>query len=246
MLDSFWVQQSITAVVGTALVFFAVRHQRHHGSLWTWPRFTAAGLLVMGIGLPALFGLPSVLLYRDGPGPWVFWHELRSPATLVLATTLVSILSAYGVLVWQVVRGRWLASLSSRQFLIGALCVFAGLRFAYLLSVEIDPILDPKRMWDLATTAADQGWPEGLVYPQKQRILPYFLPLATIFGDSSTVYELSNLLVSVSSATILFVLARRWYGENAARGALLLIIPAPETFFLVSIPSHENPALLLT
>ena len=232
-------------VVFWAAMIYALRVREGSGPL-SWERMLRVGILLvvfLGVTLPAtvgLIGAANTLLSAAS--------DPQDPAGWLVPAVV-------GLLLWASLRLalQWPERLGQRTFVVIALTAAVSLRLAYVLMVESQPVSDFGGMWRLCWQAAT----EGLVATRAalpatytawvhfERVLPYLLPLRALFGPEPSSYSVANVALGAASSLLACSLARAWFGDVAARVALVLSLLAVEPLLAAAIPTHDIPGAFL-
>jgi hypothetical protein len=207
--------------------------------------FTLESLIYASMGWLILLGL-TIPMFRGMSGlASHFIDHLTSRRTFFITSinTLYAIL--IGVLFVLIARKSVFKGMSTKAFVFLAIFVGLCLKLAYVYLMDVKLVSDFESMWRIVTKTITAGWPERITNIHQQRVLLFFVPLARLFGNSPLVYKIGNVVVLMLSSLMSFSLARRWFGENAARASLFLILLVPETFFNSCIPTHDIPGAFL-
>jgi hypothetical protein len=219
------------------------------GALFVLYRLRSApAFLYSGKNLPLIF--PSLIVLACFTIPMglgfsetfqFFSNGIQSPVFLpsLFVSTILVLILIYTVFL--LVRQRLWSDVSNRRFLFFAILFGLVLKFLYIYLVDMKAISDFELMWNFAVDVGQNGYPESISSIQKERILPYFLPLAWLFGGEPIVYKISNVVVQILRALLTYDLSRRWFDIAVARASLLIVLLVPETFFNSGIPSHDIP-----
>ncbi len=226
---------------GFFLIVVLANYKRQSPELrlqYSWGTVGLGYLIFLGIAIPALWGIRAT-------GPDILLRCLSDRATAIGTLVFVPITIGIGIMAWSVIRGRLSANWSTIRFLTVFLGSAVLLRLTYALMLDVEAVSDFGTMWSIAGQTRENGLFElRAETPMARRIVPYLLPLVKLFGTSPYVYKVANVIAFALSAWMVFVLARRWFGERSARAALILLIGVPETFFANVIPSHDIPGVL--
>ena len=209
---------------------------------------SASSFLYSGKNLPLIF--PSLVVLACLTIPMVmgfaetfqlFFRGIQNPETLpFLFISSIFIVVLTGT-VFLLIKQRIWDTVSNGKFLILTISLGLLIKLLYIYLVDMKAISDFELMWNYAVDVARNVYPEGISSIQGERILPYFLPLAWLFGGTPVVYKISNVFVLIFCSLITYDLARRWFDIHVARASLILVLLVPETFFNSGIPSHDIP-----
>jgi len=203
---------------------------------WTFENLIYASmgwLILSGLTIPMFRGM-SWLASR-------FIVNLTSRRSFFITSINTLYIILIGVLFVLIARKSVFKGMSTKAFVFFAIFVGLGLKLAYVLLMDVKLVSDFQSMWRIVTETITSGWPEKISHVHQQRVLLFYVPLARLFGDSPLVYKIGNVVVLMLSSLMSFSLARRWFGENAARASLFLVLFVPETFFNLCIPTHDIP-----
>jgi len=204
-------------------------------------RYTFENLMHASIGLLILLGL-TIPMFRGMS--WFasrFIEDLTSRRSFFITSINTLYVILIGVLFILIARKSVFKGMSTKAFILLAIFVGLCLKLTYVLLMDVKLVSDFESMWKIVTETITTGWPENINHVHQQRVLLFYVPLARLFGNSPLVYKIGNVLVLMLSSLMIFSLARRWFGENAARASLFLILLVPETFFSSCIPTHDIP-----
>ena len=194
-------------------------------------------LIVLGLTIPMFRGM-SWFASR-------FIVNLTSRRSFFITSINTLYVILIGVLFVLIARRSVFKGMPTKTFVFFAIFVGLGFKLAYVLLMDVKLVSDFESMWKIVTETITTGWPEKISHVHQQRVLLFFIPLARLFGNSPLVYKIGNVVLLMLSSLLSFSLARRWFGENAARASLFLIFFIPETFFNLCIPSHDIPGAFL-
>lgn len=229
---------SLSTAIAAIVILFVLRLKKP--VRYAFERYAYAsmgGLVLLGLTIPMFAGM-SGLASR-------YFDDLTSRGSLF--TTSVN--TVYAVLIGAVfvliARKSLFKGVSTKAFVLAAIVAGLCLKLAYVYLMDVRLVSDFRSMWKVVTEAITTGWPERVLHVHQQRALLFFFPLARLFGSAPLVYKIGNVGVLMLSSLLSFSLARRWFGDAAARASLFLILFIPETFFNLVIPSHDIPGAFL-
>jgi hypothetical protein len=194
-------------------------------------------LILLGLTIPMFRGM-SWFASR-------FIENLTSRRSFFITSVNTLYVILIGVLFVLIARKSLFKGMSTKAFVFLAILVGLCLKLAYVYLMDVKLVSDFESMWKIVTKTITTGWPERITSVHQQRVLLFYVPLARLFGNSPLVYKIGNVALLMLSSLLSFSLARRWFGENAARASLFLILLVPETFFNLCIPTHDIPGALL-
>lgn len=96
-------------------------------------------------------------------------------------------------------------------------------------------------MWERAIEVNRSGtWtpPES---PQTERPLVSLVPLIWLFGESTNVFKIFNIVAITAQNLLIADLARRWLSRQAGILCFVMLSMVPEFYFASLIPSHDIP-----
>jgi hypothetical protein len=208
-------------------------------------KFTFENLVYASMGWLILLGLTIPMFKGMSWFASRFIENLTSRRSFFITSINTLYIILIGVLFVLIARKSVFKGMSTKAFVFFAIFVGLGLKLAYVLLMDVKLVSDFESMWKIVTETITTGWPENINHVHQQRVLLFYVPLARLFGNSPLVYKIGNAVVLMLSSLMSFSLARRWFGENAARASLFLILLVPETFFNLCIPTHDIPGALL-
>jgi len=211
-------------------------------------RYTFENFMHASIGLLILLGLTIPMFRGMSELASHFIDHLTSRRIFFITSVNTLYVILIGVLFVLIARKSLFKGISTKAFVFSAIFVGLCLKLAYVFLMDVRLISDFESMWRIVTETITSGWPERITHVHQQRVLLFLVPLARLFGNSPLVYKIGNVVILMLSSLVSFSLARRWFGEDAARASLFLILLVPETFFNLCIPTHDIPGafLLLT
>ena len=207
---------------------------------WTFENLIYASmgwLILLGLTIPMFRGM---LWFAPR-----FIDHLTSRRTFFITSINTLCVILIYVLFILIARKSVFKGMSTKTFVFLAVFVGLCLKLAYVYLMDVKLVSDFESMWKIVTETITTGWPERITSVHQQRVLLFYVPLARLFGNSPLVYKIGNVVLLMLSSLLSFSLARRWFGENAARASLFLILLVPETFFNSCIPTHDIPGALL-
>ena len=208
-------------------------------------KFTFENLIYASMGWLILLGLTIPMFKGMSRLAAQFIDNLISRRYFFITSVNTLYVILIGVLFVLIARKSVFKGMSTKTFVILAVFVGLCLKLAYVYLMDVKPVSDFESMWKIATNTITAGWPERITGVHEQRVLLFLVPLARLFGNSPLVYKIGNVVILMLSSLMSFSLARRWFGESAARASLFLILLVPETFFNLCIPTHDIPGAFL-
>jgi hypothetical protein len=208
-------------------------------------KFTLENLIYTLMGWLILLGLTIPMFKGMSWFASRFIVNLTSRRSFFITSINTLFVILIGVLFVLIARRSVLKGMSTKAFVFFAIFVGLGLKLAYVLLMDVKLVSDFESMWKIVTETITSGLPEKINHVHWQRVLLFYVPLARLFGNSPLVYKIGNVVLLMLSSLLSFSLARRWFGENAARASLFLILFVPETFFNLCIPTHDIPGAFL-
>ncbi len=206
-----------------------------------WVNLIIHGSVLLMLGVPMLVRLAQTQI-------WI--SQLTHPqhfATQVLPMLpiLLGMLAFFAAGGWLLAR----RPLGRKTFLLGVFVpVFLLVRVLFLVMFDQQRFSDFDNMWVLVSRVAQEGsllLPHDFVDPPAlrllylRRILPVWSPLALVFGDTSLIYKIPNLVFLLAAGISAFILADRYFGRQAAQLTGWILIFIPELTFSVGVPSHD-------
>ena len=161
------------------------------------------------------------------------WSLVHLPRYLIAAALLLGL----GLTLCLAQRDSWLYRLPAATFLLGALALFLLLRLAWIGAVPTLPVADFENAHRSAMALA-QGRFEAPPLIEVGSPLLFGL-VYWLFGPNLLAAKLLNLGLSLATALLLFVVARRALGEPEARVALLLVAIWPAQIMMSSVLASE-------
>lgn len=175
-----------------------------------------------------------------------YW--LPSFNKIILQKTNIVLLLASLFVAYLLIREFYKINITPKMFYIvlGSLfALFFCIKYIYIISFEQDFYSDFRTMWNYALDIYSRGEfipPDRL---QTQRPLASLVPLVLMFGTSTMVFELSNIIFILLSATIVAYLVSQLVSRHAGIVAFMLIMFVPESYFASLIPTHDIPAAFM-
>ncbi len=176
---------------------------------------TAAGLQ-LGIGLLLLFPI---------------LHESATTSFDVLLTGAALLVTGIG--------SRWNPSRRTAiRVLAGTLLAFVSVQLLVVTNHTCEMANDFSIQWRTAVTFATKGasLPNLL---QEQRALPFYYPLASIFGGSDAVFQTANVVMTTLTWLMTVWIARRLFGWSGAAKTGILLTFAFEPYVANNIATHD-------
>jgi hypothetical protein len=208
-------------------------------------KFTFENLIYASMGWLILLGL-TIPMFRGMSGlASHFIDNLTSRRSFFITSINTLYVILIGVLFVLIAKKFLFKGMSTKAFVFLAIFVGLCLKLAYVYLIDVMLVSDFRSMWRVVTETITAGWPERVTHVHQQRVLLFLVPLARLFGNPPLVYKIGNAVILMLSSLVSFSLARRWFGENAARASLVLILLVPETFFSLCIPTHDIPGAFL-
>jgi hypothetical protein len=181
-------------------------------------------ILPLFISLGTVFNKLNILLFRE---------------TYLLLYIIVGL---YGI--YKLTRLFYSVRISNRNLYItiGILSViFVFLKYQYVVSFDQELLSDFKSMWNFALRTNYLGEFIPPDKPQFQRPLVSLVPLVYLFGNSTMVFKIANLVFIFSSALIIVYLVSKMISNHAAILSFIIIMLVPELYFASIIPTHDIP-----
>lgn len=224
---------AVASLLSAAMIAWTLRARRDF-STDRFMRGLVFALVAAGLLIPALCGLYEnlhILRLARGLG-------LGSVLAIVAAGLLISALVAWAAARWP---ERW----GERLFYCACSGIFLVFKLGFIYFVRKAPVSDFAGMQQIIEQILAGGLSETvsssdhLAHIHLERILPFFLPMETLFGTSRWAYAVPNVLACLAMSFMVAWLARKWWGKRAARVAFGITLLAVEPTLAAGIPSHD-------